>query len=114
MPFFMQYGFYQYISNITKDSTMAHDKLQQFLLKKGENPQRSVKQFFIGLVLFLIGTGLLYLGIDLHYSVQVVGLTLISLALLIAAGGYIGIVSNRIAFFRHEAFKNKQRFKNIK
>ena len=93
---------------------MAHDKLQRFLLKKGNNPERSVKQFFIGLVMFIIGTSLLYLGINLHYSVQVIGLTLISLALLIAAGGYIGIISNRIAFFRHQTFKNKQRFKDIK
>jgi len=93
---------------------MAHDKLQQFLLKKGSEPKRSVNQFIIGLCLFLAGIALLYLGIDLHYWVQVVGLTLITIALFISAKGYIGIVANRIAFFRHQAFKNRERFKNIK
>ena len=93
---------------------MAHDKLQQFLLKKGGQPQRSVRQFIIGLVLFVLGISLLYLGIDLHYMVQVVGLTLITIALFISANGYIGIVANRLAYFRHQAYKNRQRFKNLK
>ncbi len=93
---------------------MATDKLQEFLLKQGANPQHSVKQFFIGLILFVIGVGLVYLGINLPSFVQILGITVICIAFGFAVKGYIGIVANRIAFFRHQAAKNKQRFKNIK
>jgi len=93
---------------------MAHDKLQQFLLKQGSDPKKSARTFSIGLVTFLFSIALLYLGIDLHFSVQIIALVVMVVAITIAAKGYIGIVSNRIAFFRHQAFKNKQKYKNIK
>lgn len=93
---------------------MAHDKLQDFLLKQGRNPQKSVQTFTIGLVSFLISIGLLYLGIDMHHSVQIVALVILVIAIAISVKGYIGIVSNRIAFFRHQAYKNREKYKHIK
>lgn len=93
---------------------MAHDKLQDFLLKQGRDPKKSVQTFTIGLVCFVLAIALLYVGIDMHIAVQIAGIVLIFVALGFAAKGYLGIVSNRIAFFRHQSFKNKQRFKNIK
>lgn len=93
---------------------MAHDKLQEFLLKQGSDPQKSVKTFSVGLVAFLVSIGLLYLGIDMHHSVQIVALVIMVMAIGVAVKGYIGIVSNRIAFFRHQAYKNRQKYKNIK
>jgi len=93
---------------------MPTDKLQQFLVKKGSNPQLSVQQFLIGLVLFLIGVGLVYLGINLPAFVQILGISIICIAFVFAVRGYIGIVSNRIAFFRHQAKLNKEKYKHIK
>ena len=93
---------------------MAHDKLQQFLLKQGSDPKKSIKTFTMGLVCFVFSIALLYLGINTHYSVQIIGLVFMLIAFVLAGKGYIGIVSNRIAFFRHQSFKNKQKFKNIK
>lgn len=93
---------------------MAQDKLQQFLLKQGRDPKKSVRTFTLGLLGFLLSIGLLYLGIDMHHSVQIVALVIMVMAIALATKGYIGIVSNRIAFFRHQAFKHKQKYKNIK
>ena len=100
--------------NKTKFNHMQNDKLQNFLVKQGSNPQKSVKQFIIGLVLFLIGVGLVYIGISLPSLVQILGLTIICIAFIFAIKGYIGIVSNRIAFFRHQAKLNKEKYKHIK
>ena len=94
--------------------TMAHDKIQEFLLKQGSNPKKSVRTFSLGLVTFLFSIGLLYLGIDMHFSVQVIALIIMVVAIVIAVKGYIGIVSNRIAFFRHQAYKNREKYKNVK
>jgi hypothetical protein len=93
---------------------MPTDKLQNFLVKQGSNPQLSVKQFLIGLVLFVIGVALIYLGINLPSFVQILGISIICISFYFAVKGYIGIISNRIAFFRHQAELNKERFKNIK
>lgn len=93
---------------------MAQDKLQTFLNKHGDNPKQSVKFFVIGLCLFMLAVALIYLGVIWHYSIQVIGLVVLAIALFYAAKGYLGIITNRIAFFRHQAHKNKQRFKNIK
>lgn len=93
---------------------MPTDKLQNFLVKRGSNPKLSVQQFLIGFVLFLIGVGLVYLGINLPAFVQILGISIICIAFVFAVRGYIGIVSNRIAFFRHQAKLNKEKYKHIK
>lgn len=93
---------------------MPTDKLQKFLVKQGSNPQLSVQQFFIGLVLFVIGVALVYLGINLPPFVQILGISVICIAFIFAVRGYIGIISNRIAFFRHQAKLNKEKYKHIK
>lgn len=97
-----------------KADDMAHDKLQDFLLKQGSNPQKSVRTFVTGLVLFMISIGLLYLGIGTHHYVQIVALMILVIALALSVKGYVGIISNRIAFFRHQAHKNRQKYKNTK
>lgn len=93
---------------------MPTDRLQKFLVKQGSNPQLSVQHFLIGLVLFLMGVGLIYIGIDLPPFVQILGLSVICISFVFAVRGYIGIISNRIAFFRHQAKLNKDKYKHIK
>lgn len=93
---------------------MNQDKLQTFLLNKGSNPKKSTKFFMIGLMLFLAGVLLIYMGTVFHVILQIIGLIILIPAIFFAGKGYIGIISNRLAFFRHQAHKNKQRFKNIK
>ena len=93
---------------------MQEDKLQTFLLKLGSTPQLSLRYFIAGLLLFLLGLTCIYLGPGLHIWFQLLGLVLLALALTLAARGYIGILANRLAFFRHNAAKTKQKYRHIK
>jgi len=90
------------------------DKLQTLLLKFGSSPKQSVRWFVAGLMCFLIGLIAIYLGPVIHIWLQLAGLIFMAVALLLAARGYIGILANRLAFFRHNAAKNKAKYKHIK
>ena len=90
------------------------DKLQSLLLRFGSTPKQSVRWFVSGLFCFVLGVVLIYLGPALHIWLQLLGLILVALALLLAGRGYIGILANRLAFFRHNAAKNREKYKHIK
>ena len=93
---------------------MKEDRLQSFLLKFGSTPQQSLRYFIIGLVLFVLGVVFIYLGPVLHIWLQVLGLVILLFASAFAMRGYLGILANRLAFFRHQAAKNRQKYKHIK
>lgn len=92
----------------------TEDKLQRILLKLGSDPKRSSKWFFLGLLLFLAALILIYLGAATYPLLQLVGLLLMVLACASALRGYIGILANRLAYFRHNAAKNRQKYKHLK
>jgi len=93
---------------------MQEDKLQKILLKLGSTPQQSLRYFLSGLALFVVGVACIYIGPSLHIWLQVIGLFLLACALILAARGYLGILANRLAFFRHNAAKNRQKYRHIK
>ena len=89
------------------------DRIQALLLKFGSTPKQSIRWFITGLFCFLLGVICIYLGPVVHIWLQVIGLGLIAIAILFAARGYVGILANRLAFFRHNAAKNRQRYKHL-
>ena len=93
---------------------MKDDPIQAILLKFGSTPKQSLRHFISGLVLFVLGAICIYLGPILHIWLQVLGLALLVIATAFAARGYLGILANRLAFFRHQAAKNRQKYKHIK
>ncbi|MDO6719014.1 hypothetical protein Q4575_06345 [Psychrosphaera sp. 1_MG-2023] len=93
---------------------MTHDKLQDFLLKYGSTPQASAKWFGIGIFLFFTGMIGIYLSVNAPTWISVVSFATLVVGVLIALKGYIGILFNRLAYFRHNAAKNKAKYKHIK
>lgn len=92
---------------------MSQDKLQNGLLKLGSNPTRSVRFFILGLLLFVAAITLIYAGAIWHIWLQIAGIAVLIIALIVSIYGYIGIVSNRLASFRHHAFKNREKYKHL-
>lgn len=93
---------------------MTHDKLQDFLLKYGSDPQTSAKWFGVGIFLFFAGMIGIYLSVNAATWISVVSFTVLVIGVLIALKGYVGILFNRLAYFRHNAAKNKEKYKHIK
>lgn len=95
---------------------METDKLQAFLLKYGSTPQKSVKLFIIGLLQFFAGLILIYLALNTYLWLQIVGLVIMASGVLFALKGYLGILTNRLAFFRHQSYQsyqNRQKYKHL-
>lgn len=90
------------------------DKLQRILVRLGENPKRSVRFFIAGALLFFLGLMIVYVGSAQWVWVQIPGVLLMVIGFVIAARGYVGIFANRVAFFRHQAKLNKEKYKHIK
>jgi len=61
----------------------------------GQNPQRSLSLFLRGLGLFVIGLCFVAIGYYYHHFWQVLGIVFITIACLVSAWGYLGILSNR-------------------
>lgn len=93
---------------------MKNDKLQKTLLKLGSEPQLSLRRFFIGLALFAVSICLIYFGVTHSHWFQIIGLGLMGFAFVLALYGYLGILSNRLAAFRHHSYKNRQKYRHIK
>ncbi|GAB3000920.1 hypothetical protein [Psychrosphaera aestuarii] len=89
------------------------DKLQRILVRRGENPQRSVRFFLAGLFCFVLGIAGLYLGASAWIWWQIPGIALMIIGVLVTLYGYVGIVANRLAFFRHQAQLNKEKYKHL-
>jgi hypothetical protein len=92
---------------------MQNNKLQDILLKFGGDPKRSVKHFIIGLLLFFAGMTLIYIALVSFIWLQIVGIAVMLVGLSFAGKGYLGIIANRLAMFRHTAYLNRQKYKDI-
>ena len=90
------------------------DKLQRTLVRLGDDPQRSVRLFLIGLGLFIVSVAGLYFGAATWMWIQIPAALVMLTGIGFALKGYVGILANRLAFFRHQANENKKKFKNIK
>jgi len=69
--------------------------VNNLLEKLGQNPQRSLSIFLWGLGVFVIGLAFVAMGYYHHHFWQIVGITLIGIACLISAWGYLGVFANR-------------------
>jgi len=71
--------------------------------KIGEAPQRSVRIFILGLVLFVIGLIFVFIGYYNHHYWQMLGMVFLGLGIVFAIWGYIGIFASRLLtmFNRH-------------
>ncbi|MGJ8691731.1 MAG: hypothetical protein ACSHW0_04560 [Thalassotalea sp.] len=81
-----------------------------FLNKLGQTPTKSFRYFLIGLLLFTLGVGLIYLVPEISENLQIFSLSLIGLGCLFAIWGYIGIFSSRLLIIMnsHPATKKEQ------
>ena len=66
------------------------------LEKLGQDPQRSMKRFLSGLGLFVIGLGLIFLGLYQSHIWQIIGIVILACGCLLAIYGYIGMFANRL------------------
>ena len=62
----------------------------------GQDPQRSMKRFLLGLGFFVIGLALIYTGYVGAHEWQILGLGLIATGCVLAIWGYVGIFANRL------------------
>lgn len=92
---------------------MAEDKLQNVLLKYGSNPQKSAKWFGAGLFLFFTGMIGLYLTAHSSPWFSLISALVLFIGVVVALKGYIGILFNRLAYFRHNSAKNRQKYKHL-
>lgn len=66
------------------------------LSKLGDTPQRSLRIFILGLVLFALGLALVFIGYYQHHYWQILGLVLLAIAIVLSVWGYVGIFANRL------------------
>lgn len=83
----------------------------KLLEKLGQDPQRSLTLFLRGLGLFVLGLCFVGLGYLYHYFWQIIGITLVGVACLLSAWGYIGIFANRWLNIIYRTNPNNKRFK---
>jgi len=62
----------------------------------GQDPQRSMKRFMIGLGFFICGLVFVYIGYVGSHEWQILGLALIGIGIALAVWGYLGIFANRL------------------
>jgi len=91
---------------------MKTDKLQAVLLRFGSTPKRSLKVFIVGLFGFFASLLSVY-ALSTSPVLQLVCFVIMAIFVLVTLYGYLGILSNRLAMFRHKSAKNKRRFKHI-
>ena len=100
-------------ANDIKQPTAENDKLQSFLLKYGSNPKLSYKRFALGLFLFFTGLVLIYLGAATLHLLQLPAVVLMAVGVFISLRGYLGILCNRLAYFRHNSAKKGAKYKHL-
>ena len=71
--------------------------LKSLLNKLGADPQKSWARFKTGLMLFIAGSVLLFLGARFLIWLQIPAIFLMTGGFIIAARGYVGIFANRFA-----------------
>jgi hypothetical protein len=71
--------------------------LKPLIYRLGSNPKLSLKRFFRGLALFVLGVIFIFSGYYTHYSLQIFGVIILVPALFFAGWGYSGIFANRFS-----------------
>jgi len=71
--------------------------IKPLIYRLGSNPKLSLKRFLRGLALFVLAVIFIALGYFTHYTLQVIGLVILLVALFFAAWGYVGIFANRFS-----------------
>ena len=73
------------------------------LTKLGNTPERSLRIFILGLVLFVIGLVFVFIGYYNHHYWQILGMVFLAFGIIFSAWGYVGIFANRLLniFNRH-------------
>ncbi|MBE0458947.1 hypothetical protein NDQ71_13250 [Pseudoalteromonas sp. KG3] len=71
--------------------------LKQLIYRLGSEPKLSLKRFLRGLALFVLAVIFIALGYYTHFSLQIIGLVILAIALFFAAWGYLGIFANRFS-----------------
>ncbi|KTF15023.1 hypothetical protein [Pseudoalteromonas sp. H103] len=71
--------------------------LKQLIYRLGSNPKLSLKRFFRGLALFVLAVIFISIGYYTHFSLQIIGIVILTPALFFAAWGYSGIFANRFS-----------------
>ena len=68
----------------------------EFIKKLGQAPTKSFRYFLIGLLLFVVGLGLIYIVPSISHNLQIFSLSLIGIGCLFAIWGYLGIFISRL------------------
>jgi hypothetical protein len=92
---------------------MPTDRLQNCLVRLGSQPKRSAGRFFVGLLIFFAGLIGLYWAASMPLYATIIASGVMLFGLSIALYGYVGIVANRLAFFRYRNEINRERFKHL-
>lgn len=71
--------------------------LKNLFFRLGSNPQKSWADFKIGLVVFVLGTALIFAGAAYWIWLQIPGIIVLAVGFLFAAKGYLGIFANRFS-----------------
>ncbi|NMM42676.1 hypothetical protein [Pseudoalteromonas arctica] len=71
--------------------------LKRLIYRLGSEPKLSLKRFLRGLALFVLAVVFIAIGYYSHYSLQIIGLVILAIALFCAAWGYLGIFANRFS-----------------
>ena len=71
--------------------------LKNLFFRLGSNPQKSWADFKIGLIVFVLGTALIFAGAAYWIWLQIPGIIVLAVGFLFAAKGYLGIFANRFS-----------------
>jgi len=87
--------------------------IKPLIYRLGSDPKLSLKRFLRGLALFVLAVIFIALGYYSHYSLQIIGIIILAVALFFAGWGYLGIFANRFSQVikginpnNHDDFKN--------
>ncbi len=71
--------------------------IKPLIYRLGSDPKLSLKRFLRGLALFVLAVIFIILGYYSHYSLQIIGIIILAVALFFAGWGYLGIFANRFS-----------------
>lgn len=71
--------------------------IKPLIYRLGSDPKLSLKRFLRGLALFVLAVIFIALGYYSHYSLQIIGIIILAVALFFAGWGYLGIFANRFS-----------------
>ena len=85
--------------SINQASTRIINSAKNLIRYLGKAPQKSLRRFQLGLLLFAVSMALIFAGAYHWLAWQVIGLALFPFAVGVVIWGYTGILANRISIF---------------